>query len=166
MRLYFIPQIQALKVSYDITPSQHLTEVYDKAALNLLYSDQRADYPRPLYAHEVEIGFLFPEIVQPVLPSEVSEFIGEDKNVIVVSFGSQIGKLSDKFIDVAVEIFTRMPYKVIIRANDFSQSYTNILAMYMRVLCLYPHMKENGDKYKVQTCAGIKVMDKICPLSP
>ena len=129
MRLYFIPQIQALKVSYDITPSQHLTEVYDKAALNLLYSDQRADYPRPLYAHEVEIGFLFPEIVQPVLPSEVSEFIGEDKNVIVVSFGSQIGKLSDKFIDVAVEIFTRMPYKVIIRANDFSQSYTNILVL-------------------------------------
>lgn len=126
-RVPTLPRMNELKVEYKIHPDRHITEVYDSAVLNLLNSDHEVEYPRPLYSHEVEMGFLFSEISPTTIPQNMLDFIDKG-DIVVVSFGSHVAKLSPRISDILLQAFFQLSHvNFIWRVKEFNHTLPNVL---------------------------------------
>ena len=126
-RLPTLPFINDLKVKYNVKPHIHITDVYDGAVINLLNRDREIEYPRPLYGHEIEIGFLFSEISSASISQDILDFIGDDY-VVLVSFGSHVSQLSPKMNEILLNTFSQLSHvKFIWRAKVLNHMLPNVL---------------------------------------
>jgi len=119
--------MQQLKTDYKISPSTHLTDVYDRSAAIFLNSDPLVDYPRPTFSHEISVGFLFAGISSKNVPQKFTDFIGDNNDIVLVCFGTQVSHGWDDAFDKTI---LSLPYKVIWRngaASNLTNESSNIL---------------------------------------
>lgn len=127
-RLFTLHPLQRLKLEHRVNPEHHITSVYYRAVIDLMNSDRRADYPRPLYNHEVEIGFMYPSINYRNLNQDVLQFISNDE-VVLVSFGSNVLSLEERTGEMLRDTFSKLNLKVIWRTNNEKAPTGNVLAL-------------------------------------
>jgi len=106
-----------LKEKYNITPEKTLQQTFQKVDIVLVQSDP-LDYPRPHLPNTKLVGPLLSSPAES-LAEELEQFVrgSGDKGVILVSFGSILGEISDQTISTMADVFSTLPQRVIWKLN-------------------------------------------------
>ena len=120
--------VEGLRHKYNMSRRRSLPDVYDSAYVTLLNSDQLLDHPRPLYAHEVEVGFLFAELSPREISCELTAFLHQAKDVLVISFGSQISRVNANVNDIILHLVDSLPEVKVVWKTTESVSRPNLYA--------------------------------------
>lgn len=106
-----------LKEKYNITPEKSLQQTLQKVDIVLVQSDP-LDYPRPHLPNTKLVGPLLSNPAEP-LPEELEQFVRGSgvEGVILVSFGSILGEISDQTISTMADVFSTLPQRVIWKLN-------------------------------------------------
>jgi glucuronosyltransferase len=114
---YWFGSFQTLREKYHMNSSLDIRNSYLRA-LKMIRSDFVLDYPRPVMPNVVTIEGIFSEDPKP-LPLSIETFVdgaGSD-GVIVVCFGTLIGRLDEKRNELFARVLARFPQRVVWRVT-------------------------------------------------
>ncbi|RDD46268.1 UDP-glucuronosyltransferase 2A2 [Trichoplax sp. H2] len=116
--IYFRSTVDKVNRHYKINPSMSAEETEYTPSLLLIPADFILEFPRPVLPNVKVIGPITTQWAKP-LPNDLETFLTGNTKVIYVSFGSIIESFSQEKMDILVNAFNQLPYKILWR-NKFN----------------------------------------------
>ncbi|EDV26496.1 uncharacterized protein TRIADDRAFT_23179 [Trichoplax adhaerens] len=116
--IYFRSTVDKVNRHYKINPSMSAEETEYTPSLLLIPADFILEFPRPVLPNVKVIGPITTQRAKP-LPNDLETFLTGNTKVIYVSFGSIIESFSQEKMDILVNAFNQLPYKILWR-NKFN----------------------------------------------
>lgn len=118
------PTFEKIKTKHNITPDKSIQETLGTVDMIIGQANFFIEKPRPLYPNTRVVG---PLLASPAksLPDELDQFAQKagDEGVILVSFGTVVGGMSDSLLKIMAETFSKLPQKIIwkLKPSDISK---------------------------------------------
>jgi len=112
-----------LKLKYNIKPERSFLEAAGKAELVLITADFALEYPQPLLPSNIMVGQLSAAKEPVPLSQEFEEFVTNSSHgFIIVSFGSNVGALSEEKVNMLAAAFGKLRQRVVWRLKGYIPS--------------------------------------------